>query len=178
MKKFILFFILCVTNLSTYTSNAQDNIYPSADFYFQVLLDNETYIFKEVSGISLEASTEEITEGGENRFKYKLPSISRVSNLELKRGLVSKNSKLLEWINNSLLGRLDQAITTKTLEVSLLSNEGEKVIAWSFVGAWPISWNSAQLNSMNNEVLIESMSLSYKYMESKRLQPNAEENNR
>lgn len=62
-------------------------VYPTVGFYFQVTIENETYSFKEVSGISSEVSTEEITEGGENRFKYKVPTHVKYSNLELKEEL-------------------------------------------------------------------------------------------
>ena len=40
-------------------------------------------------------------------------------------------------------------------------------MAWDFVRAWPVAWNSASLNSMNNEILIESISLSYNYFTTK-----------
>ena len=142
-------------------------VYPSSGFYFKVALDKQSYSFKEVSGISLETTTEEITEGGENRFKYKVPMGVKYSNLELKRGLVPESSDLNRWVYNALTLGFDKRIETKSLEVSLLNEKGNKVITWSFVDAWPMSWNTASLNSMNNEVLIESLSLSYKYFTTK-----------
>ncbi len=144
-----------------------DPVYPSSGFYFQVLLNNETYSFKEVSGISMEINTEEITEGGENRFKYKVPTGLKHSNLELKRGVIPKSSDLNRWVYNTLTSGFDKRIETKTLEISLLNEKGDKIMTWSFVDAWPISWNSAPLNSMDNEILIESMSFSYKYFTTK-----------
>ena len=144
-----------------------DPVYPSSGFYFQVLLNNETYSFKEVSGISMEINTEEITEGGENRFKYKVPTGLKHSNLELKRGVIPKSSDLNRWVYNTLTSGFDKRIETKTLEISLLNEKGDKIMTWSFVDAWPISWNSASLNSMDNDVLIESMSFAYKYFTTK-----------
>ena len=149
-----------------------DSIYPSVGFYFQVSLDNESYSFKEVSGISLEINTEEITEGGENRFKYRVPTGAKYNNLELKRGLLAKNSNLMTWINNTLNSEFDKPITPKALEISLLNEEGNKVMSWSFVGAWPISQNSSSLNAIENEVLIESIIFSYNYFTTKVINDN------
>jgi phage tail-like protein len=145
--------------------------YPSVGFYFQVILDKQTYSFKEVSGISAEITTEEITEGGENRFKYKVPSGVKYNNLELKRGFIPKSSNLFVWINNSLSLGLDSPIKPKTLEISLLNEEGNKVMSWSFANVWPVGWNSSSLDSMSNEILIESISLSYNYFTSKIIKP-------
>ena len=142
-------------------------VYPSSGFYFKVTLDRQSYSFQEVSGISLETNTEEITEGGENRFKYKVPTGAKYSNLELKRGIVAESSDLNRWVHNALTLGFDKRIETKLLEVSLLNNKGNKIMTWSFVDAWPIGWNIASLNSMNNEILIESLSLSYKYFTTK-----------
>jgi len=137
--------------------------YPPVGFYFQVKLENETYSFKEVSGISSEITTEEIAEGGENRFKHKVPTNVKYNNLELKRGLIPENSILMTWINDTILQGFSNKIKPKTIEVSLLNQEGNIVMTWNFVRAWPVAWNSASLNAMNNEILIESLSMSYNY---------------
>ncbi len=141
-------------------------VYPSPGFYFEVKLGNETYSFKEVSGIASEITTEEIAEGGENRFKYKVPSGIKYNNLELKRGLVPKGSNLFTWINNTLQQGFSKPIKPKELEVSLLNEDGKKTLTWNFSGTWPVGWNSSSLNSMSNEVLIESISLSYNFFTS------------
>ena len=144
-----------------------DGIYPSVGFYFQVKIGRETYSFKEVSGISTEINTEEIAEGGENRFKYKVPKDVKYSNLELKRGILQKESALVKWVNETLQLGFSNPISPKTIEVSLLNEKGSVTISWNFVGSWPIGWNVASLNSMNNEVLIESITLSYNFFTSK-----------
>lgn len=138
-------------------------VYPDGGFYFQVKLGTETYSFKEVSGISFEIITDEITEGGENRFKYKLPIGTKYNNLELKRGIVAKNSNLMTWINNTFIQGFSKPIKPKKLEVSLLNKEGNVILKWDFIGACPIEWNSAALNSMDNEILIETITFSYNY---------------
>ena len=144
-----------------------DTINPSVGFYFKVKIDSESYSFKEVSGISSEINTEEIAEGGENRFKYKVPTGIKYNNLELKRGLIPKDSSLMTWINNTLQQGFSNKIKTKEIEVSLLNEKGNIVMIWNFVGAWPVGWNSAALNAMENEILIESIALSYNFFTTK-----------
>lgn len=147
--------------------STSDKVYPPVGFYFQVTIENETYSFKEVSGISSEVSTEEITEGGENRFKYKVPTHVKYSNLELKRGIIPNNSKLKSWVTETLEVGLSSNIIPKTVVVSLLNEKGTIVMSWTFVNAWPVSWNTSSLNNMTNEILIESLSLSYNYFETR-----------
>lgn len=147
--------------------SALKTVFPTADFYFQVKVENEIYAFKEVSGISSEFTTEEIAEDGENRFKHKVPTNVKYSNLELKRGLVPENSKFIKWINDTIQPGFFNKIKPKNVEVSLLNEEGAITMSWSFVRAWPVAWNFASLNSMNNEILVESISLSYNTFTSK-----------
>lgn len=142
-------------------------VYPSVGFHFIVKVENETYSFKEVSGISSEITTEEIAEGGENRFKHRVPTNVKYNNLELKRGLVPENSILMDWITETIELGFSNKIKTKSIEVSLLNEDGDIVMTWNFIKAWPVAWNSASLNAMNNEVLIESISLSYNYFTTK-----------
>lgn len=52
--------------------------------------------FQSVSGLSVELQTENLKEGGQQRFEHILPVRTKYSPLILKRGLV-KNSKMIEW---------------------------------------------------------------------------------
>ncbi|WP_443632946.1 phage tail protein [Candidatus Marifrigoribacter sp. Uisw_064] len=40
-------------------------------------------------------------------------------------------------------------------------------MTWNFIKAWPVAWSVASLESMNNEILIESISMSYNYFTTK-----------
>ena len=121
--------------------------------------------FKEVSGISMEMDTEEIAEGGNNAYKHRVPTSVKFSNLVLKRGLVPKNSELIGWCMKTLGGGLSQVIETKTIIVNLLDENGNPIQSWSFANAWPVKWSASDLNSMNNEIVIETLEFSYSYFE-------------
>jgi phage tail-like protein len=145
------------------------NEYPPVAFYFRLsfngLSGSVDTSFKEVSGISMEMDTEEIAEGGNNSFKHKVPTSVKFSNLVVKRGLVPKNSPLIEWCNKTLGSSLSEYIDAKNIVVSLLDENGDPLKSWSFANAWPVKWSAADLNSMNNEVLIETIEFAYSYFE-------------
>lgn len=166
MKRIIAFCLILLISVPVVQAQLQ-KVYPSVGFYFLVKIENETYSFKEVSGISSEVVTDELGEGGENRFKFKVPTHVKYNNLELIRGIVPENSILMKWINETLEEGFSSKLKPKTVEVSLLNQEGDIVMSWNFIRAWPVAWNSATLNTMNNEILIESISLSYNYFTTK-----------
>ena len=143
-------------------------IYPPVGFYFQLKAEHdingaETIAFKEVSGLSTEISTEEIVEGGQNQFVHRLPNAPKYIDLVLKRGMASKQSALMLWITDTLQSEHTEAIVPKALEVSLLDAEGKKAMSWNFVNAYPIALRSAPIDTMSNDVAIESLTLSYSH---------------
>src|SRR5438046_2741179 len=76
--------------------------------------------FQEISGIDAELAVEEVAEGGENRFVYRLPKQTKYSPLVLKRGVVTQNSALGEWVAATIGSTLAQPITLQNLMVLLL----------------------------------------------------------
>lgn len=141
--------------------------YPLSGFYFQLSFISVWGVaetsFKEVSGISMEMGMEEIAEGGENRFKHRVPTGAKYQNLVLKRGFMTLPSPLALWCQSTIGGGLGDQITTYTVVVNLLSDLGIPIKTWSFANAWPVKWEITPFNSMNNEIVIESLELSYSY---------------
>lgn len=149
--------------------------YPPPGFYFRVtvlgagaLVAEATGMdasFREVSGIEARFDTEELAEGGENRYVHRLPKPARYADLVLKRGVVTRDSFFAEWVGQTVGSSLSIPIITQTLLVTLLDADAFPVVAWAFVNAWPLRWVTAPLDSMSNEVLTESMEFSYAYFE-------------
>lgn len=138
-------------------------------FSFELTISgiNGDAAFKEVSGLEMEMTTEEVTSGGENRFKYKLPGIMKFNNLILKRGLVLNDSGLSSWFGDLFKSGLNSLVKPKTMEVSLLDSKGESQAKWSFVNAYPVKWKGTDLDSMKNDLFIESIEFAYNYFEKK-----------
>lgn len=119
--------------------------------------------FQEVSGLSKEFNVEEVACGGENRFKYRLPTATTYQNLVLKRGVTLDNSPLLLWCSGILDTGLAIPIVTCDIIVNLLNEEGKSCKSWFFVNAYPVKWSASELNSEKNAVFIETIELAYLY---------------
>jgi phage tail-like protein len=137
--------------------------YPPVAFHFKVEVDRASadsdVRFMEVGGLSAELATEEVPEGGENRYVQKYPLRTRYPELVLKRGLVTaKDAKLIEWVERCVQG-LD--IQPRDVHVKLLDAEHQPVVAWHFVRAYPTKWSVSDLNAASNTIAIESMQLFY-----------------
>jgi phage tail-like protein len=138
------------------------NYYPPVGFHFKVeVLDlpkNDFDLrFTEVSGLSVEMGTEEMAQGGENRFVQKYPTRARYPELVLKRGLL-RNSQVWNWALQCIE---DYRIEPKNVDISLLDEQHEPLMTWHVSGAWPTKWAVSDLNASNNAVVIESLQLFY-----------------
>lgn len=144
---------------------------PLPSFYFAVSFGtaprDADCSFREVSGLSaeleFESIVESVVEGGENRFAHKLPTSVKHSLLVLKRGVAPRNSRFVTWCREVLEGGLGQPITTQLLHVSLLNEEGQPLRTWSFANAWPVKWEVGPFDSTTNEVVMETVALTYAF---------------
>ncbi len=143
--------------------------YPLPAFYFKVAFattsNSEDTSFQEVSGIGSEMETEDLAEGGENRFSHRLPKSVKHSKLVLKRGIAVMDSPLVAWCEDVLEGEFSNPIKAMEVEVSLMNEEGEPTRVWSFINAFPVNWDVEGFNSTKNEIAIEKIELSYSYFD-------------
>jgi len=140
------------------------NYYPPVGFHFKVeisgLPPNANDVrFTEVSGLSVEMGTEEIAEGGENRFIQKYPTRAKYPELVLKRGLLL-NSAIVDWIRQCIE---NLEIQPKDIDIKLLNEEHQPLLTWHVVNAYPTKWAVSDLNASNNAVVIESLQFFYQY---------------
>lgn len=148
--------------------------YPPVAFRFKVKFEGlkdevaEDIYFQSVSGLSVDIEMEEFGEGGENRFKHKLPVRTKFPNLVLKRGLL-KSSGLIKWCEKAFE---DFEFTPLNLTVSLYSDEGQSddekseskpMITWKITHALPVKWAIDDLNSAESKIVLETLELSYNY---------------
>lgn len=136
--------------------------YPPVGFHFKVeVLDlpgmDSDVRFTEVSGLSVEMGTEEIAEGGENRFIQKYPTRTKYAELVLKRGLLP-DSEVLKWIRQNIE---DLNIQPKDVDVKLLNENHEPLVTWHIAKAYPTKWSVSDFNATSNTVVIETLQLFY-----------------
>jgi len=119
--------------------------------------------FQEVTGISAEIKTEEIDEGGENRFVYKVPSGKvEYPDLVLKRGVIVWGTTLSVWCSTLLREGLSKRVNPAMLIVQLLdTNSKAPIMAWTFNNAYPIKWEISPLDASKSEIVVETLTISY-----------------
>ena len=117
--------------------------------------------FSEISGLEVDIQTEEILEGGENRFTYQAPSSIKYSPLVLKRGKTGQQSELAAWCARTFENGLVR-VELKHIVISLLNEEGLPVNAWICEHAYPKSWKVSTFNAMENNLVFESMEFVYR----------------
>lgn len=113
--------------------------------------------FQKVSGFRISMSPQTIEEGGQNLFVHRLPQRYTYENLILERGLA---------LNSELSQKFLDAMTTykfkpETVLVSLLDEKDNPVMSWAFFDAWPVSWQSSDLDANANALVIETLELAY-----------------
>ncbi|ACE84449.1 phage tail protein [Cellvibrio japonicus] len=141
--------------------------YPPAAFYFSVIFGTTLGLtdtsFQEVSGIGVELGTEDVTEGGENRFVHKLPTGVKHNNLELKRGIAPMTSPLVVWCRSVMELDFIAPIMPQLVSVYLMNENAIPIRAWTFANAFPVKWEVESFSATKNEVAIEKIVLSYTY---------------
>lgn len=141
---------------------------PPPSFHFAVSFDGSSVdsSFQEVSGLKAQWTTEDVAEGGQNRFVHRLPLRTSYTNAVLKRGVVVGGSPLAGWLAQSF--RADfavQPVVTRSVVILLLDGGGKPLVKWWLAGAYPVSWDHSPLSSTENNLLIETIELSYAFFE-------------
>jgi phage tail-like protein len=143
----------------------EENKYPPTGFHFRVEFKfsdqrgKSEINFQEVGGLNKEMTTEEFTEGGENRFVYRFPKGSKYPNLVLKRGM-KPDSKIIDWVRNAIDNFDFQPVD---ITVSLLNSDHTPLVSWEFVKCWPLKWSTSDLKAQENAIVIETLELNYNY---------------
>ena len=144
--------------------------YPVTGYYYAVRLapasaTDADASFKQVSGLSVELAVEELGEGGENRFKHRLPTGAKYTNLVLQRGLLVASSPFFKWCRRTIQDNLYQPIVPSGILVVLLDPDGAPLKTWSVANAWPVKWSVSDFNAMEGQVVIETLELAYQYFD-------------
>lgn len=118
--------------------------------------------FQEISGLSFEIKTEEIKEGGQNEYVYKVPLRASYGNLVLKRGLLVKDTQLAEWCFKVIKGGLSKRIIPRTLFVELMDPSSMiPLMGWSVNNAFPVKWSVSDFNAKESAIVVETLEFAF-----------------
>jgi phage tail-like protein len=136
--------------------------YPPVSFIFSVSIDgisgtNEGN-FQEVSGLQVKLGTEEVKEGGENRYILRLPTPPKYENLVLKRGMLDISSPLITWARQ---GVESFTFEPKTVLINLLDDDGSPLASWNVANAYPVSLLVSEFKAQESQIVIETLELAF-----------------
>ena len=141
--------------------------YPPVSYRFMVQIlgphGPADYGFQEISGFKASLDTEAYAEGGENRFQHQLPTKKTYEPLVLKRGVVLLGSLLSIWCNATVTTALDAPIVKFNVMVFLQNENGIPIMTWTFINAYPTSFETSTLDAQKGEILFETLTLNYQY---------------
>lgn len=131
--------------------------YPLTVFHFKVSWNNVEIGFSDVTGLTQELQSIEYRDGlmPGTTAPLKRPGLRKVNNITLKRGLVQGNNELYLWFNNNGAPNVDRRDVT----ITLLNDEGNPVMVWTVLQAWPTKCEGPGLKATGNEIAIESIEL-------------------
>ena len=121
--------------------------------------------FRKVSGIGSTLSTHSLNEGGQNLFSQRLPDRVQYENLVLERGLALGSLLAQEFDTTMSLFQFNPS----NVLVSLLDEAGVNINSWLFQTAYPVKWSISPFDAEANQVVIETLELSYQRMQSIKL---------
>ncbi|WP_299685848.1 phage tail protein [uncultured Tateyamaria sp.] len=136
---------------------------PTTAFTFRVTLagDVQPVLAQGVEGLDSTMDTEPLVEGGENRFVHSLPKSPRHANLKLKHMVAPANGPLVQWVHQTLQGSLTAPIEPKTVHITLLNTTNQALASWTVRTAYPVGWKADSLDSMKNELAVDTLELAY-----------------
>ncbi len=124
-------------------------------YYVQIDGANKA-VFSEVGGLQMETELFEYAEGGNNEYVHRLPGLSKVGNLTLKRGITVDN-ELFKWYLRIAQGIMD----LRTVTITVYATSGEKVVRWELLKAFPCKWTGPQMAANGETVALETIEIAH-----------------
>lgn len=128
---------------------------PYRNFNFRVEINGIAIAaFSECSGLRIEVEVIEYREGGDASSVRKLPGLSKVGDITLKRGITASR-ELYDWINAIRNGVADR----RSGVIVLLDDARKDAVRWHFTEAFPRKLEGPDLDAKGNDVAIETLTL-------------------
>lgn len=133
--------------------------YPLVGYHFYVEVQGKLLgAFREATGLTSESEKIEYKASGPKGEEIMLsqPGRTKYPDIVLKRGLTS-NMDMHTWRKEIEDGKFKDA--KKNGSIVLYDQTHTELARWNFENAWPVKLEGPGLNSGNNEVAVESLTL-------------------
>ena len=121
--------------------------------------------FASMGELSVEAAVVTHWEGG-RLIPYKAPGRLTFADVDLQRG-ATKDRDLYDWfleVANVASGRgLPDASYKRSVDAVQLDRDGATLRRWTLYGAWPSKFVAGEWDNDSDDVVIESVTLTYDY---------------
>jgi phage tail-like protein len=136
---------------------------PSASRFLFEVDGVEIGVFREISGLSVTVSYEEIHEGGQNGFAHKVPGRMSWPNLVFRRG-ITESDALFDWLSKSsgegFAGNSNK-LQRATGAVTAIDSTGGRLRSWEFIDVFPVRWKGPDFQADSNEPLVEELEVAH-----------------
>jgi phage tail-like protein len=110
--------------------------YPLQAYHFSVDWGGSNTGFTEVSGLSIFFEAIQYRDGNlKEDISLKIPGLTKFSNIVLKRGLISGDYDMYNWINTKVMGTIER----RTLTIKLLNERHEPAVTWKVLNSFSCS---------------------------------------
>jgi phage tail-like protein len=140
-------------------SSSNNNIWTLSKFHFSVDIgDHKSIMFQEVTGLSSETQVIEYREGNSKSFStIKMPGVVKVGNVNLKRGVFTKENAFWDWYNKTIMN----TIASVPVVIRLLDEAGNPAMAWTLQNAWVTKITGNDFKSDGNEIAVEEIEFAH-----------------
>jgi len=136
-------------------------IWPLPAFHFLVTIGDADALngtFSEVTGLNSETQVIEYRHSNSPAFSsIKMPGISKMGNVTLKRGIFKSGDSFWTW-HSSIQ---QNPIKRQNIVISLMDEKGAPTMKWNLINAWPTKITSVDLKADGNEVAVDTLEITY-----------------
>ncbi len=137
------------------------SIWPLPKFHFEMRWENQVISFQEVTGLETEVQVIEYRSGNNKIFNtIKMPGLTKVGNVTLKKGVANNNKAFLGWYKQIHMGTIRRA----TIDIFLINESSQPSMQWTLQNAFPTKITSSDMKSDGNEIAIETLEIAYEHM--------------
>ena len=131
--------------------------HPNALSQFSVQVDGlDLGHFTGCEGLQAEYGFEDIMEGGNNKYAYRLPGRVKYQNVKLSRLLSKESAKLAAWFTKFETTRKRGQAT-----ITLFDAHGKAVCRWELKEVHPVKWAGPNFSTDGSGVAKETLELAH-----------------
>ena len=139
----------------------QDTSWPQRTFRFAVEIAGvgTRLLFTEVTGLDVQTTPIEYRAATSPTLRtVRMPTLQKLGYVTLKRGTVTMNVTLFNWL---IAGINRDAVQRATVTIKLLDERGNPTMTWTLANVRPTKIAAPDLSATGNDVAIESLELEH-----------------